>query len=99
MRNFFRGDDVLCRYGGEEFALILPESNEQDAALRMSQFGEKVKQMAVLYQGHPLDQISVSVGIAAFPKHGSAIESLLRAADQALYSSKTEGRDRVSIAG
>jgi diguanylate cyclase (GGDEF)-like protein/PAS domain S-box-containing protein len=98
MTNFFRGDDVICRYGGEEFALILPESNEQDAALRMSQFGDRVKMMVVLHEDKPLDQISVSVGIAAFPEHGPSIETLLRAADQALYLSKAEGRDRISIA-
>jgi diguanylate cyclase (GGDEF)-like protein/PAS domain S-box-containing protein len=98
LRSFFRGDDVLCRYGGEEFALILPESNEQDAALRMNAFRQNVKRMAVLHESQPLDPITVSVGIAAFPKHGSSIESLLRTADQALYVSKAEGRDRVSIA-
>jgi diguanylate cyclase (GGDEF)-like protein len=98
MTSFFRGDDVICRYGGEEFALILPESNEQDAALRMSQFGARVKGMVVVHEDKPLDQISVSVGIAAFPEHGPSIETLLRAADQALYVSKREGRDRISIA-
>jgi len=98
MRTFFRGDDVICRYGGEEFALILPESNEGDAAVRMTQFGEKVKGMALLYEGKTLDKISVSVGIAAFPTHGSSIEELLQKADQALYASKAQGRDRVTVA-
>jgi diguanylate cyclase (GGDEF)-like protein/PAS domain S-box-containing protein len=98
LRSFFRGDDVLCRYGGEEFALILPESDEQDAALRMNEFRQNVKGLTVLHESRPLDPITVSVGIAAFPKHGSSIESLLRTADQALYVSKAEGRDRVSIA-
>jgi diguanylate cyclase (GGDEF)-like protein len=98
LRSFFRGDDVLCRYGGEEFALILPESDEQDAALRMNEFRQIVKGLTVLHESRPLDPITVSVGIAAFPTHGSSIESLLRTADQALYVSKAEGRDRVSIA-
>jgi diguanylate cyclase (GGDEF)-like protein len=98
LRSFFRGDDVICRYGGEEFALILPESNEQDAAVRMNQFRENVKRMTVLHESRTLDPVSVSVGVAAFPKNGNSIESLLRAADQALYISKAEGRDRVNIA-
>ena len=98
LRSFFRGDDVICRYGGEEFALILPESTEQDAAIRMNQFRENVKRMTVLHESRTLDPVSVSVGVAAFPKNGNSIESLLRAADQALYISKAEGRDRVNIA-
>ncbi len=98
MRTFFRADDVICRFGGEEFALILPESSERDAALRMTEFGAKVKTMTVLHQGRVLDHISVSVGVAAFPRHGSSIEALLQAADQALYLSKTQGRARVSVA-
>jgi diguanylate cyclase (GGDEF)-like protein/PAS domain S-box-containing protein len=98
MRTFFRGDDVICRYGGEEFALILPESNEQNAAVRMKDFGKKVKEMSILHEGRTLDRISISVGVAAFPRHGSSGEEVLRNADNALYSSKAEGRDRVSIA-
>ncbi len=98
LRSFFRGDDVICRYGGEEFALILPESNEQDAAIRLNQFRENVKRMTVVHETRTLDPVSVSVGVAAFPKHGDSIEALLRAADQALYVSKAEGRDQVNIA-
>jgi diguanylate cyclase len=54
--------------------------------------------MTVLHESRTLDPVSVSVGVAAFPKNGNSIESLLRAADQALYKSKAEGRDRVNIA-
>jgi diguanylate cyclase (GGDEF)-like protein len=97
MKTFFRGDDVLCRYGGEEFAVMLPESTDQDAAVRMDQFRENVKRTAVVHQHQALDQVSIAVGIASFPKHGSSIEALLLAADQALFISKSEGRDRVAV--
>lgn len=98
MRSFCRADDVLCRFGGEEFILILTEATEEEAATRMNQFREKVKRLALHYRGNILDPISVSVGIATFPKNGSSAEALLRAADQAMYESKTQGRDRVSVA-
>jgi diguanylate cyclase (GGDEF)-like protein/PAS domain S-box-containing protein len=98
LRDFFRGEDVACRYGGEEFALILPESNESAAAARLEQFGDRVRKMAILHKGQTLDRVSVSAGVAAFPVHGADPESLLRRADQALYIAKAEGRDRITIA-
>lgn len=98
MRTFFRGDDVICRLGGEEFAIILPESGEDEAAVRMTELREQIKLMTLFHQGRPLDHISLSAGISAFPKNGSSLESLLEAADRALYQSKTHGRDRVTLA-
>lgn len=98
LQGFFGGEDVVCHYGGGAFALILPESNEQDAAIRMEQFGKHMKGLTILHGGKTLDRISISVGVAAFPTHGSNSEVLLREADRALYVSKAEGRDRVSIA-
>ena len=98
MRGFFRGDDVICRFGGEEFAVILPESSEMDAATRMKDFCTRVRRMVVVHHGRTLDSVTVSAGVAAFPKHGSSIEALLQAADQALYHSKTSGRDQVTVA-
>jgi diguanylate cyclase (GGDEF)-like protein/PAS domain S-box-containing protein len=98
MRTFFRGDDVICRLGGEEFAIILPESGEEEAATRMTELREQIKLMTLFHHGRPLDHISLSAGISSFPKNGSSLEALLEVADRALYESKTHGRDRVTIA-
>jgi len=94
----FRGDDVVCRYGGEEFAVILPESRATDAAKRSDQFRSVVKQLKVPFQGKLLEQLSVSIGIASFPEHATNGEDLLRSADSCLYKSKSSGRDRVTVA-
>jgi diguanylate cyclase (GGDEF)-like protein/PAS domain S-box-containing protein len=97
-RQHFRGDDVVCRYGGEEFAIILPESAFKDAAKRANLLRAQIKKLKVRHQDQILDPVTLSIGVAAFPEHGSTPEEILQAADQSLYRSKTEGRDRVTVA-
>jgi diguanylate cyclase (GGDEF)-like protein len=96
-REHFRGDDVICRYGGEEFAIILPESNAIEAAKRADLLRGEARKIEIRYQGQLLNPVTFSVGVAAFPDNGATVEEILRAADQSLYQSKAEGRDRVSI--
>jgi diguanylate cyclase (GGDEF)-like protein/PAS domain S-box-containing protein len=96
LRDFFRGDDVVCRCGGEEFSVILPESIARDAALRAEELRAKLKGLKVAYKEAHLGPISVSIGISAFPEHCSNTDQLLKIADQCLYQSKREGRDRVT---
>src|SRR6202034_2466766 len=98
LRNFFRGDDVACRCGGEEFAVILPESLAANAALRADALRNELKQLKLIYKDTRLGPISTSVGVAAFPEHCATPEELLKVADQCLYRSKAEGRDRVTVA-
>ncbi len=97
-RNFFRTSDICCRYGGEEFAIILPESTSQDAAIRADALRSEVRGLCLHYKKQPLGQLTVSVGVAAFPEHGSTAEELLKIADQCLYESKARGRDVVTVA-
>ncbi len=97
-RKHFRGDDIICRYGGEEFAVILPESSAQDAMKRTAALREELKKLSIQNRGQTLDRVTISVGIAAFPEHGQTAEELLHIADQCLYQSKAEGRDRVTVA-
>ena len=93
-----RGGDIMCRYGGEEFALIMPESSLDNTFARANQMVEQVKTMRVLYSGQVLGPITISMGVAAYPLHGERPEDLLRAADAALYKAKQEGRDRALLA-
>jgi diguanylate cyclase (GGDEF)-like protein/PAS domain S-box-containing protein len=97
-RNFFRADDVVCRYGGEEFAIILPESSPQNAAARATALREQVKQLRLHSNGQTLGAITVSIGIATFPEHALSGDELIKAADQCLYQSKRSGRDAVTVA-
>jgi len=94
----FRGDDVICRYGGEEFAIILPEASTEDAAKRADALRAEVNNMRLTCHGRALDPVTVSVGLATFPESGSTVEALMQQADRALYQSKTNGRDRVTVA-
>ena len=98
LRLHYRGEDVICRYGGEEFAIILPESEAEDAVKRSENLREAAKTLRARHLGNVLDAISVSIGIAAYPVHATTGEELLRLADSSLYQSKAMGRDRTTIA-
>jgi diguanylate cyclase (GGDEF)-like protein len=93
-----RREDIACRYGGEEFVLVLPDASLDVAAGRAEQLRVAVKQMRLAHNGLTLGPITVSIGVAVFPEHGANGEALLKAADAALYEAKREGRDRVSVA-
>jgi diguanylate cyclase (GGDEF)-like protein/PAS domain S-box-containing protein len=97
-RDFFRTTDICCRYGGEEFAIVLPESSSQDAVIRADALRAGVKSLRLQYKTQTLGSLTLSVGIAAFPEHGSTCAELLKIADQCLYESKARGRDVVTVA-
>jgi diguanylate cyclase (GGDEF)-like protein len=90
-----RAEDIACRYGGEEFTVILPDSSLEDTWRRAEQLRVAIRRLRVRYGGEPLDAVTVSAGVASYPEHGAVPEALLRAADLALYQAKAEGRDRV----
>jgi diguanylate cyclase (GGDEF)-like protein len=93
-----RTEDIACRYGGEEFLLILPGAGLEITRQRAEQLREQAKTLRVELRGQVFQGMTVSMGIAAFPEHGTTVEDVLRAADKALYEAKTEGRDRVALA-
>lgn len=92
-----RGEDIACRYGGEEFVLVLPGASSDDARMRAEAIAQRVRALPVLAaaDGGATRPLSVSVGVASYPADGSAAKDVIRAADVALYSAKTSGRDRV----
>jgi diguanylate cyclase (GGDEF)-like protein/PAS domain S-box-containing protein len=90
-----RVEDVVCRFGGEEFVVILPTADLNASHARAERIRSKIRELAVLHQGQSLGMITVSIGVATLPQHGTSPKDLLEAADAALYRAKKEGRDRV----
>ena len=95
LRSRTRGEDIACRYGGEEFVVILPEASIEVTQQRAEQLREEFKFLTVQHRGQTLGALTLSVGVAVFPEHGTTVEDILHAVDTALYRAKAEGRDRV----
>jgi diguanylate cyclase (GGDEF)-like protein/PAS domain S-box-containing protein len=93
-----RDTDTVCRYGGDEFILILPTASLEIAQLRGDEICRGVPTLDTRPYGSLPFSLSVSVGVAVFPEHGDTSQSLFDAADEALYVSKKAGRNRVSVA-
>jgi diguanylate cyclase (GGDEF)-like protein/PAS domain S-box-containing protein len=98
LRKSIRGEDLACRYGGEEFVLILPDASIADVLRRADVIREAAKEELRIHHRGKVFGVTVSLGVASFPEHGSTVEDALAAADKALYQAKGEGRDRVVCA-
>jgi diguanylate cyclase (GGDEF)-like protein/PAS domain S-box-containing protein len=98
LQSSVRLEDIACRYGGEEFALILPNAPFEHATVRAEQIRHGAQQIRVEFHGKTLSTVTVSVGVAAMPNHGDTPDRLLRAADAALYAAKADGRNCVRSA-
>jgi len=96
LRSVVREVDVVCRYGGEEFSVVLPETDAAGAFVAAEKLREAVATHRFMNgDGERTEAISVSVGIATYPIHAQDKESLLRCADDALYHAKRNGKNRV----
>jgi diguanylate cyclase (GGDEF)-like protein len=91
-----REQDIACRYGGDEFVLILPETSLDVATRRAEKLREEIKQLNVEHDFVPPGSVSLSLGVAVFPEHASSAEGLMRIADRALHQAKAQGRDCIS---
>jgi diguanylate cyclase (GGDEF)-like protein/PAS domain S-box-containing protein len=92
-----RASDLPCRYGGEEFSIILGEADIEGAYKCIEGIREAIKHLSLHHRGQTLGTVTVSAGIASFPMHADNSEDLIRAADEALYRAKKAGRDRIII--
>lgn len=90
-----RAEDIACRYGGEEFTLVMPELDAAGACARAERIRRAVEVTTVQHLGQQLGPVTISVGIATFPGDGHAPDLLLQMADATLYRAKAEGRNRV----
>jgi diguanylate cyclase (GGDEF)-like protein len=97
LETVFRNEDVACRFGGEEFVVVLPGAPIEIGARRAEELRAKIEALAVRYLEHNLPRVTISVGVAAFPEAGDNPQSVLKAADDALYRAKESGRNRVEL--
>ncbi|MFC4161488.1 diguanylate cyclase [Chitinimonas lacunae] len=97
LRANIRGSDFACRYGGEEFCLVLADIDVAAAIARVSDLLERFRAVRVELAGQTVERLSFSAGVAEYPRDGNDPDSLLRAADQALYRAKDNGRNRIEI--
>ncbi len=98
LRRLTRVSDIASRYGGEEFVVVLPDVTLERAMARAEEVRIAVGALALEQHGEPLPPIAVSIGVAMYPRHGDSVESLIRAADAAMYAAKHGGRNQVRCA-
>ncbi|MBD2067755.1 sensor domain-containing diguanylate cyclase [Leptolyngbya sp. FACHB-671] len=98
LKSMIRSSDIGCRYGGEEFMLLLPEASSEITRQRAEQICSGIKHLMLEYRRQSLGVVTLSLGVAEFPKHGNTAQAVIRAADAALYRAKHGGRDQVVVA-
>ncbi len=99
LKSFVRAEDIPCRYGGEEFTVILPGATLDVAARRAEELRIMARNtLKITHRAEKIGGVTLSLGVASFPDHALAQDALMRLADQALYQAKQAGRDRVVVA-
>lgn len=98
LTRYVRGDDIVCRYGGEEFILVLPGATTEQACERADAVRAQLASLHASQRGEALPTITASMGVASYPTHGAEWESVLHLADAALYHAKHNGRNQVASA-
>lgn len=91
-----KSNEVLCRYGGAKFVVLLPGLDQEQAIQRAKEWQDAISEKTIEYEGETLPEITISVGVSTFPKGGIESEALLQAADRALYEAKSRGHNQLS---
>ena len=97
LKSSIRGTDLAFRYGGEEFAVVLPDASIDGARKKAEDIREAIKRRDLAYRDKSMGRVTASFGVAIFPNHGKDADELMRAADRALYEAKGAGRDCVMV--
>jgi diguanylate cyclase (GGDEF)-like protein len=92
-----RDEDIACRFGGEEFILILPEMPLDKIKERAEDLRSKTQALVLTHKDKPLGPITISLGVSIFPLNGATAEVLIKSADQAMYRAKQSGKNRVVV--
>lgn len=93
-----RKEDIVCRYGGEEFVVVLPGASPEMGLQHAERLCAATRDMQVTFNGQPLGTVTVSIGVAAYPGHGEKQDELIARADAALYEAKHSGRNKALLA-
>jgi diguanylate cyclase (GGDEF)-like protein len=96
LKDNIREGDIACRYGGEEFVIVMPEASLQICQQRAEDIRTQFDSLRIDYHQYKL-HVTISLGVAAFPQHGTNGEEVLNRADQAMYRAKQAGRNRVMV--
>jgi diguanylate cyclase (GGDEF)-like protein len=94
-----RESDIACRYGGEEFVIILPGTPIDAAEERAEALRNEVSLLKLDHNGKNIGAVTISIGVAAFPQHGATYDTLIKTADEAAYRAKEYGRNQVVVCG
>lgn len=98
LHNHVRSSDIACRYGGEEFIILMPDTTLDALMERAELLRRSAMYLRPDFMGSALGPVTISVGVAMLPEHGTTADETIHAADQALYRSKRAGRNRVTLA-
>ncbi len=98
LKSTLRSADVACRYGGEEFCILLPQTSLSEAGVIAERMRQQVADKEYPYgKSQPLGNVSVSIGVSTFARQIDTAEKVIAAADRALYAAKTQGKNRIEF--
>jgi diguanylate cyclase (GGDEF)-like protein len=96
MKNCVRAADIVCRYGGEEFVIVMPGVSEKTVGECAEEIRSRFEKLCVLYQNQDI-HATISLGVAIYPLHGSTVDEVFVNADRAMYQAKQKGRNQIMI--